>query len=142
MQTPGGRRVKTVLASAAFLVLSLFRSPRRSHKGTEGSAPVHHGGGEDSLVVPSQLDTIEFFGMPASHLLMLGLIVSALGIAFGMVVYFQLKNAPVHKSMLDVSELIYETCKTYLFTQARTLLGLLWLPSLHRRGHRHLLRAF
>jgi K(+)-stimulated pyrophosphate-energized sodium pump len=125
LQTPGGRRVKTVLASAAFLVLSLFGLTAFA-EGTEGSAPVHHGGGEDSLVVPSQLDTIEFFGMPASHLLMLGLVVSALGIAFGMVVYFQLKNAPVHKSMLDVSELIYETCKTYLFTQAK-FLGLLWL---------------
>ena len=38
----------------------------------------------------------------------------------------QLKNAPVHKSMLEVSELIYETCKTYLFTQAK-FLALLWL---------------
>ncbi len=124
LQTPGGRRVKALLASAAFLVLSLFGLSALA-QGAE-HAPVHHGGGEDSLVVPSQLDTIEFFGMPASHLLMLGLIVSALGIAFGMVVYVQLKNAPVHKSMLEVSELIYETCKTYLFTQAK-FLGLLWL---------------
>ncbi len=124
LQAPGGRRVKALLASAAFLVLSLFGLS--AFAGGVDGAPVHHGGGEDSLVVPSQLDTLEFFGMPASHLLMLGLIVSALGIAFGMVVYVQLKNAPVHKSMLDVSELIYETCKTYLFTQAK-FLGLLWL---------------
>ncbi|MCL2448837.1 MAG: sodium-translocating pyrophosphatase, partial [Polyangiaceae bacterium] len=85
-----------------------------------------HGGGEDSLVVPSQIDTLPFFGVPASTLLMLGLFVSALGVVFGLVVYAQLKNAPVHKSMREVSELIYETCKTYLFTQAK-FLGMLWL---------------
>jgi K(+)-stimulated pyrophosphate-energized sodium pump len=91
----------------------------------QGIAP-HHRGGEDSLVVPQELDTLEFFGIPASRLLMLGLGVCALGIVFGLVVYQQLKNAPVHRSMLEVSELIYETCKTYLFTQAK-FLGLLWL---------------
>jgi K(+)-stimulated pyrophosphate-energized sodium pump len=90
-------------------------------------APVggHHGG-EDSLSIPDGLDTQLFFGMPASHLLLSGLVVCALGIAFGIVIFFQLKNAPVHKSMLEVSELIYATCKTYLFTQAK-FLGLLWL---------------
>ncbi|MGH7439595.1 MAG: sodium/proton-translocating pyrophosphatase, partial [Polyangiaceae bacterium] len=89
-------------------------------------AAAHHGGGEDSLVIPAQMDTLQFFGMPASRLLMLGLIVSALGVVFGLVVFQQLKNAPVHKSMLEVSELIYETCKTYLVTQAK-FLGILWL---------------
>ncbi len=88
-----------------------------------GPAPV---GGEDSLVVPSQLDTLRVFGMPASTLLMLGLIVCAAGAIFGLVVYRQLERAPVHPSMRDVSELIFETCKTYLFTQAK-FLGLLWL---------------
>ncbi|MDP8998638.1 MAG: sodium-translocating pyrophosphatase, partial [Myxococcota bacterium] len=62
----------------------------------------------------------------ASKLLMIGLGVCALGVIFGLVVYVQLKNAPVHKAMREVSELIFETCKTYLFTQAR-FLGLLWL---------------
>ncbi|HXX68489.1 MAG TPA: sodium-translocating pyrophosphatase [Polyangiaceae bacterium] len=88
-------------------------------------ASVHHGG-EDSLKVPAQIDTLPFFGLPASHLLMLGLIVCALGAVFGLVVYVQLRDAPVHKAMRDVSELIYETCKTYLVTQAK-FLGLLWL---------------
>jgi K(+)-stimulated pyrophosphate-energized sodium pump len=88
------------------------------------TGPSH--GGEDSLVIPDQLDTLPFFGLPASKLLMLGLIVCAAGVAFGLVVYQQLKNAPVHKSMLEVSELIFETCKTYLVTQAK-FLGLLWL---------------
>ena len=57
---------------------------------------------------------------------MLGLIVCAGGVAFGLAIYVQLKNAPVHKSMLEVSELIFETCKTYLLTQAK-FLALLWL---------------
>ena len=34
----------------------------------------------------------------------------------------QLKNLPVHQSMLEVSELIYETCKTYLITQGKFIL--------------------
>jgi K(+)-stimulated pyrophosphate-energized sodium pump len=114
-----------LLALVALLALSLFGVPAFAQGLTPGAAPAPHGG-EDSLVIPEQLDTLQFFGMAASHLLLLGLIVSALGVAFGLVVFVQLKNAPVHKSMLEVSELIYETCKTYLYTQAK-FLGLLWL---------------
>ena len=121
----GGRVLRPLLATAVFTVLSLFGLSAFA-QGSTGDAPVAHGGGEDSLVVPSQLDTLQVFGMSASHLLQLGLIVSALGIVFGLVVFMQLKNAPVHKSMLEVSELIYETCKTYLFTQAK-FIALLWL---------------
>ena len=43
------------------------------------------------------------------------------GCLFGLVIYKQLKNLPVHKSMLEISELIYETCKTYLVTQGKFL---------------------
>jgi K(+)-stimulated pyrophosphate-energized sodium pump len=45
-----------------------------------------------------------------------------LGLAFGMVIYRHLKNLPVHRSMLEVSELIYETCKVYLITQGKFIL--------------------
>jgi K(+)-stimulated pyrophosphate-energized sodium pump len=114
-----------LFACAALFVLTLFGTSAWAQQLPAG-AVTHHRGGEDSLVVPAQLDTLEFFGLPASHLLLLGLIVSALGVVFGMIVYVQLKNAPVHKAMLDVSELIFETCKTYLITQAR-FLALLWL---------------
>jgi K(+)-stimulated pyrophosphate-energized sodium pump len=128
-QSARGRRfIGHLLASATLLLVSLFGFSASAQQHLPmGIAPIatHHGG-EDSLVVPAQLDTLEFFGLPASHLLLLGLIVSALGVAFGMVVYVQLKNLPVHKSMLEVSELIFETCKTYLITQAK-FLGLLWL---------------
>jgi K(+)-stimulated pyrophosphate-energized sodium pump len=116
------KSMKALLASVALLVVSLFGVAAFA----QGVAAPHHGGGEDSLSIPAQIDTQQFFGMSAAHLLQLGLVVSGLGIVFGMVIFYQLKNAPVHKSMLEVSELIYETCKTYLVTQAK-FLGLLWL---------------
>ena len=51
-----------------------------------------------------------------------GLVVCALGLLFGLMTFTQLKNLPVHASMLEVSELIYETCKTYLMTQGKFIL--------------------
>lgn len=81
----------------------------------------HRPGGEANLVVPD-LSSVSFMGMPGSTLLMLGLIVCAAGLLFGMVIYNQLKKMPVHKSMLEISELIYETCKTYLITQGKFIL--------------------
>jgi len=53
-----------------------------------------------------------------------GLIICALGLVFGMVIYHRLKNMPVHRTMLEVSELIYATCKTYLITQLKFILRL------------------
>ena len=55
-------------------------------------------------------------------LLMIGLAISALGFVFGLAMYVHLRNLPVHQSMLEISELIYETCKTYLITQGKFLL--------------------
>ncbi|MBI4891758.1 MAG: sodium-translocating pyrophosphatase, partial [Acidobacteria bacterium] len=83
--------------------------------------PEHHGG-EANLVLPN-LDQAQFLGgIGGRTLLMGGLVVSALGLLFGLMIFTRLKNMPVHKSMLEVSELIYETCKTYLFTQGKFLL--------------------
>jgi K(+)-stimulated pyrophosphate-energized sodium pump len=89
------------------------------------SAP--HAGGEASLVVPPLNDpsVAQFFGLPGSTLLFGGILVSLLGMAFGLWVFTQLRRAPVHISMREISELIYETCKTYLVTQMR-FVGLLW----------------
>jgi len=83
-------------------------------------------GGEASLVVPP-LDQVKFFGgaIDGKLLLTLGLAVCLLGGVFGLVIYGQLKNMPVHRSMREVSELIYETCKTYLITQGKFIL-VLW----------------
>src|SRR5262249_44281522 len=61
-------------------------------------------------------------GMPGASLLYVGLLVSALGMGFGFLIYTQLRSLPVHKSMLEISELIYETCKTYLGTQLKFIM--------------------
>jgi len=80
-------------------------------------------GGEANLRLPD-LTQATFFGgaIGGRSLLLWGLIVVALGLLFGVVIYQQLKNMAVHKSMLEISELIYETCKTYLITQVKFLI--------------------
>jgi len=85
-----------------------------------------HAGGEANLVVPSLSDTgmATFFGTSGWNLLVIGLVVAALGVGFGLMIVNQLKNAPVHPSMREVSELIYETCKTYLGTQMKFIVQL------------------
>jgi len=83
-------------------------------------APVH-AGGEASLVLPD-LSTVDFRGVNGRTLLMGGLVISGLGLLFGLLTFTQLKKLPVHQSMLEVSELIYETCKTYLITQGKFIL--------------------
>ncbi|HEY4159704.1 MAG TPA: sodium-translocating pyrophosphatase [Polyangiaceae bacterium] len=80
-------------------------------------------GGEADLILPD-LATVQVLGMSGRSLLMLGLIVVALGLAFGIVALFQVKNLPAHKSMTDVSQIIWETCKTYLITQGKFLMAL------------------
>jgi K(+)-stimulated pyrophosphate-energized sodium pump len=82
------------------------------------------GGGEASLILPD-LQSVDVGGYNGRTLLMGGMVVAALGIAFGLIILTQLKNLPVHRSMREVSELIYETCKTYLITQGK-FIGLLW----------------
>ena len=87
----------------------------------------HAGGGEASLTLPD-LTTVNFanFGGLNGHaLLMIGLLFCVGGLLFGLAIYVHLKNLPVHRSMLEISELIYETCKTYLVTQGKFIL-LLW----------------
>ncbi len=82
---------------------------------------------EAGLRLPAELRTAEMlFGMTGQQLLMGGLVICVLGMLFGAVIYMQLKKMPVHRVMLEVSELIYETCKTYLFTQAKFLM-ILWV---------------
>ena len=87
---------------------------------TPAAAPAH-GGGEVNLVLPD-LSTQDFFGMSGHSLLMAGLVICFLGLVFGLVIFNQLRNLPVHKSMREISELIYETCKTYLITQGKFIL--------------------
>ena len=78
--------------------------------------------GEAELKLPD-LSTVTFFGgISGPTLLVGGLVVSVLGLVFGLMMYTHLRNLPVHESMLEISELIYETCKTYLLTQGKFLL--------------------
>jgi len=78
--------------------------------------------GEAELKLPD-LSTVSFFGgISGPTLLIGGLGVSVLGLIFGLMMYTHLRNLPVHESMLEISELIYETCKTYLLTQGKFLL--------------------
>ncbi len=90
--------------------------------------PHRGGGGEASLTLPDLGRDKLFFGgsIDGKSLLYSGLVVSVLGLGFGLLVYSQLKGLPVHQSMREVSELIYETCKTYLLTQGKFLV-VLWL---------------
>jgi K(+)-stimulated pyrophosphate-energized sodium pump len=83
-----------------------------------------HEGGEANLVLPD-LSIVSFGGVNGRTLLMGGLVVCAFGLLFGLMTVTQLKALPVHESMREVSELIYETCKTYLVTQGKFIL-LLW----------------
>ncbi|MBS2023882.1 MAG: sodium-translocating pyrophosphatase [Deltaproteobacteria bacterium] len=77
--------------------------------------------GDENLKLPD-LASQSFLGMNGRSLLMFGLLVSFAGLLFGLMIFQQLKKMPVHKSMLEVSELIYETCKTYLVTQGKFIL--------------------
>jgi K(+)-stimulated pyrophosphate-energized sodium pump len=78
-------------------------------------------GGEANLTIPDLNSATFLGGIGGRSLLMGGLAVSALGLVFGLVIFTRLRNMPVHSSMRDVSELIYETCKTYLATQGKFL---------------------
>jgi K(+)-stimulated pyrophosphate-energized sodium pump len=78
-------------------------------------------GGEANLVIPD-LNSVSFLGIRGGTLLVGGLLVCALGLLFGLAIYTRLKNMAVHESMREVSELIYETCKTYLVTQGKFIL--------------------
>src|SRR5215216_4437014 len=78
---------------------------------------------EADLLLPD-LASRSFFGINGHNLLLGGILVCGLGMLFGLIMYVQLKNLPVHRSMREISELIFETCKTYLVTQGKFILML------------------
>jgi K(+)-stimulated pyrophosphate-energized sodium pump len=125
------RAAKWLVRAAGLLFTLLYALPGLAQEAAEaaahaaGAAPVHHGGGEAALVVPNLNDpSVASFmgGMAGSSLLKGGIAVCALGMVFAFAIYKSLENAPVHKSMLEVSELIYATCKTYLVTQIKFIM--------------------
>jgi K(+)-stimulated pyrophosphate-energized sodium pump len=89
--------------------------------------PASEAGGEASLKLPD-LSQVSFFNgaIDGHRLLMIGILFCVFGLGFGMVIFMRLKNLPVHRSMREISELIYETCKTYLITQGKFIL-FLWV---------------
>src|SRR5688572_11768271 len=110
-----GTHIRRPLFTLSSLVLSLaaFASPAFAQQ---------HTGGEANLILPD-LSSVTFFGgMDGHRLLMIGLVDCVLGLAFGMAIYMNLKKLPVHRAMREISELIYETCKTYLITQGKFIL--------------------
>src|SRR5215510_2392196 len=115
------RRVATTVAAVLALV-AINAAPALAQQPQGEAAP--HRGGESSLVLPD-LSKVSFMGVDGHSLLLIGLLVSFLGMVFGLIIYMQLKKLPVHRSMLEISEMIYETCKTYLVTQGKFIL-ILW----------------
>ncbi|MCX7945153.1 MAG: sodium-translocating pyrophosphatase [Deltaproteobacteria bacterium] len=85
-------------------------------------------GSEAQLKLPDLYDSsiVTFFGMSSATLLWIGFVICLLGMLFGIVQFISIKRLPVHKAMLEISELIYETCKTYLITQGK-FLAILWV---------------
>jgi len=127
-------RLRLIQLAVAVIVafIALAYLPARAQSGdavktaVKGADAAADTGGEANLKIPDLNSATFFKGAIGGHaLLMCGLIVCALGVVFGLVIYVKLKNLPVHSSMLEVSELIYATCKTYLLHQGKFLL-MLW----------------
>ena len=110
---PKAGRIALSLLSvlAVVVVLASFAQPAFAQEAS----------GEANLILPN-LDQATFFGgIGGRTLLKWGLLICAGGMLFGLMIYQQLRNLPVHAAMLEISELIYETCKTYLITQGKFL---------------------
>jgi len=122
-ESPARRRVITpVRAVLALLVTGAVLALSGCGAGGGGGGQVT---GEASLKTPSLSKPLFFGGtVSGSALLAIGFVVCLAGLIFGLVTFIKLKNLPVHKSMREVSELIWETCKTYLQQQGKFLIGL------------------
>jgi len=119
-----GRRFTKIFAPLATLLLLTAGCALAEPAGQTSEA------GEAALKLPD-LSSVSFLGanghgMDGHSLLLIGLVFCVFGLGFGMAIFMRLKNLPVHRSMREISELIYETCKTYLITQGKFLM-LLWV---------------
>src|SRR5438105_845296 len=101
-------------------VVPLLAAPASASSAVAQAAP-ERAAGEANLILPD-LSRVTFHGIDGHTLLLGGLVICALGLLFGLVIQSQLRNLPVHQSMREMSELIYETCKTYLVQQGKLLL--------------------
>jgi K(+)-stimulated pyrophosphate-energized sodium pump len=114
-----GRRIRKTSAWGFAFLLSSTAAALAQNSGETAS-------GEAALKLPDLSQVTFLDGRIDGHkLLMIGLLFCVFGLLFGLIIYTKLKNLPVHKAMLEISELIYETCKTYLVTQGKFIL-VLW----------------
>src|SRR5277367_1719681 len=111
--TMASRAIARFLAGAGFFALTAISAFARTAPDPEA--------GEANLKLPD-LSSVQFMGVNGHRLLLWGILFCVLGLAFGLFIYTRLKNMEVHRSMREISELIYETCKTYLLTQGKFLL--------------------
>jgi K(+)-stimulated pyrophosphate-energized sodium pump len=116
---------RPVVLLLALCLLAMLLAPTSLLAQTPAPVPAapasHAGGGEASLRMPD-VGTIQLMGVNGRTLLLGGLVVCVLGLVFGLVIYKRIEKLPVHASMREISELIYETCKTYLITQGKFIL--------------------
>jgi K(+)-stimulated pyrophosphate-energized sodium pump len=110
------RLAKFFAAGAAMVVALMSAGVARAQESA---------GGEANLKLPD-LSQVNFLGVDGHKLLVWGILFCVFGLAFGMTIYVRLRNLPVHRAMREISELIYETCKTYLINQGKFLF-LLWI---------------
>jgi K(+)-stimulated pyrophosphate-energized sodium pump len=115
------RHVVICVLALLFAILPAIPATASAWQPEAGAAVQAQAGGEANLRLPD-LSQAEFVGVNARTLLMGGLGVCVLGLLFGLMVLNRLKNLPVHRSMREMSELIYETCKTYLVIQGKFIL--------------------
>ena len=113
----GCRLTRTLAATFALAMLGASSALAQSSEA----------GGEANLKLPD-LSAVRFLNeaIDGHSLLLIGILFCLCGLGFGLAIYMRLKNLPVHRAMREISELIYETCKTYLITQGKFLL-LLWV---------------
>ena len=110
---------RTALKSATGAVLALLGAVAAYAQPVPQEAG---GGGEANLKLPDLSQVNFLWGVDGHKLLLFGILFCIFGLVFGLVIYTRLKNLPVHRAMREISELIYETCKTYLITQGKFLL--------------------
>jgi K(+)-stimulated pyrophosphate-energized sodium pump len=115
-------RVRARLPEAALAIaLLLLPAIALAQPASPPAAQEHMPGGEVNIHLPD-LNQGDFLGMTGHQILLSGLVVCVLGLLFGAWSYAGVKRLPVHRSMADISELIYETCKAYLIQQGKLLL--------------------
>ena len=123
-QGRGTARLAGVIRFSGLRTLSALAALFTVGVGTAMAQP--EAGGEAALKLPNLRDVNFLNGrMDGHNLLLIGILFCIFGLGFGLAIYMRLKNLPVHRAMREISELIYETCKTYLVTQGKFIL-VLW----------------